>query len=208
MEVSLKFYISLFLNIVFFVIIVFLYNNKEEVLITEVVYQESSISQNVGGFEEEIPAFEFKEGLIFPVKQEDFLAFSSPFGHRVSPFLRKEVRHNGVDIITVWRAQVVSVSDGVVLEHWPAPGTRHPSGGTFRGHPIYGGMILIEHADGFKTLYAHLDSTNVHTGQFVRAGSLIGRVGNTGMATGRHLHFEMVVNDFHVNPLLYFNTFF
>ncbi len=136
----------------------------------------------------------------FPIDDDDFLRYTSPFGLRESPFLGVDVHHTGVDIATVWRAQVTAVADGEVIEHWPAPGNH---GGTnFRGHEIYGAMILIDHGD-FQSLYAHMDSTRVRTGQRVSEGDILGRVGSTGRTTGNHLHFELFVEGERVNPLLY-----
>ena len=153
---------------------------------------------------------------LFPVAESDFLRFTSPYGTRVSPILNIELVHLGIDIAATWRAEVVSVADGVVVEHWPPPGTPHPSGGVFRGHPIYGGAVLIEHDNGVRTLYAHLHSTRVNstTQRYVRAGEPIGRIGNTGRSIRDHLHFEVIVNvtgetpymvedGDRVNPLLY-----
>jgi murein DD-endopeptidase MepM/ murein hydrolase activator NlpD len=154
----------------------------------------------VGGansFPETLPV----ESFVFPIAEEDFLRYTSPFGFRDDPFLNTQMYHRGLDIATVWRAQVVSVADGVVLDHYPPPGARQ--GNTiFQGHPIYGGMIRIDHGD-FQTLYAHLSETVVRTGQQVSAGQFIGRVGNTGYSRGQHLHFEMIIDDENVNPLLY-----
>ncbi len=136
----------------------------------------------------------------FPIHPDDFLRYTSPFGLRRSPFFGVEVHHTGVDIATIWKAQVVAVADGVVKEHWPAPGNY---GGTeFRGHSVYGGMVLIDHGE-FESLYAHLDTTRVRTGTELEEGDVIGRVGNTGRTTGAHLHFELHVQEERVNPLLY-----
>ena len=150
-----------------------------------------------GSFPEELYSDEF----VFPVAEEDFIRFTSPFGLREDPFFGIRMYHRGVDIATIWRAQVVSVADGVVIEHYPPPGVRQ--GDTlFQGHRIYGGMIKIDHGE-FQTLYAHMSETAVRTGQTVSAGEFIGRVGNTGMSRGQHLHLEMFIEDINVNPLLY-----
>lgn len=146
------------------------------------------------------PAVE--RGTVFPVHPDDFLMYTSAHGLRTSPFLGIEMQHNGVDIAAVWRAQVVAIADGVVVEHWPPPGTPYPGGGRYHGHPVYGGMVLIDHGD-MQSLYAHLETTRIRTGQRVRAGEVIGRVGDTGMARGRHLHLELHINGRAVNPLHY-----
>ena len=133
---------------------------------------------------------------VFPVSSDDFLYYSSPYGLRVSPILNIEMKHEGLDIAGVWRSQVVAIADGVVLEHWPPPD------GYYRGHPIYGGYLVIDHGDTVSA-YAHLAWTRVHQGMEVRAGEVIGRIGDTGVADGNHLHFELHMNGETVNPLLY-----
>ncbi len=64
----------------------------------------------------------------------------------------------------------------------------------------YGNMIVINHANGWQTLYAHLSAYYVKCGQFVYQGNTIGAVGSTGNSTGPHLHFEMMYNGVRVNP--------
>lgn len=137
-------------------------------------------------------------GYTFPIAETDYLTLTSAFGYRVSPILNYERYHEGIDVAATWRAQVVAAADGEVLEHWPAPD------GYYRGHDVYGGMIVLEHDNGWRTLYAHLSETRVHTGFRVRAGEVIGRVGNTGRSRGSHLHFEIMdAAGQRQNPLLY-----
>ena len=64
----------------------------------------------------------------------------------------------------------------------------------------YGKVVVIEHAGGTRTLYAHLDGRLVRAGQFVRAGEQIARSGATGKVTGPHLHFEVSQRGAHVDP--------
>lgn len=162
--------------------------------------QELAEYESRGGVEQKFNP-DVPEGVIgFPIDPDDFLRYTSPFGLRTSPFFGVEVHHTGVDIATIWRAQVVAVEDGEVVEHYPPPGNH--GGREFRGHDTYGAMILIDHGD-FESLYAHMDSTNVRTGQIVNKGDMIGRVGSTGRTTGNHLHFELFIEDERVNPLLY-----
>lgn len=73
------------------------------------------------------------------------------------------------------------------------------------GNPCcsYGYHIIIEHADGFETLYAHLSQFYVEVGQWVNTGDIIGASGNTGYSTGPHLHFEVRQDGIHYNPLAY-----
>jgi murein DD-endopeptidase MepM/ murein hydrolase activator NlpD len=67
----------------------------------------------------------------------------------------------------------------------------------------YGNMILIDHGNGFKTRYGHLSQIYVISGQTVRRGASIGRMGSTGHSTGPHTHFEIYLNGGRVNPLNY-----
>ncbi len=80
---------------------------------------------------------------------------------------------------------------------------RNPVEGQNRGGWGYGNYIVVDHGDGFATLYAHLKNTRVSVGQNVGAGELIGNCGSTGTSTGSHLHFEVIKNGSTTNPLSY-----
>jgi len=67
----------------------------------------------------------------------------------------------------------------------------------------YGCHIIIDHANGFQTLYGHISSFNVSTGQAVSQGQAIGVMGSTGRSTGTHLHFEVRSGGVLQNPLTY-----
>ncbi|WP_061213072.1 peptidoglycan DD-metalloendopeptidase family protein [Syntrophomonas wolfei] len=67
--------------------------------------------------------------------------------------------------------------------------------------PIYGQTIILEHGDGKKTVYAHLEKIYVKKGQEVKRGKIIGTVGTSGRTTGPHLHFEIRAGDETINPL-------
>lgn len=163
-------------------------------------------NESIGGAETPIENnFERQDNFIFPILEEDYL-ITSPYGIRVSPILDIEMKHQGLDIAAAYRSQVVAIDDGVIIEHWPPPGTPYPNGGSFRGHPIYGGMVLVEHEDGFRSLYAHLSWTRVYTGYEVSQGEVIGRVGSTGQSVGEHLHLEILYENESVNPLLYIDS--
>ncbi len=163
--------------------------------------------EGVGGAETSIERLDVEGEFVFPIHPDDYIMITSPHGYRVSPLLGIEMKHEGMDIIGPRYAQILAASSGRVVTHWPPPGTPYPGGGTFRGHPIYGGMVIIEHANGIQTLYAHLSRTNVSLHQEVSAGDIIGRMGNTGQVAGRngghHLHFEFLIDGTSVNPLLY-----
>jgi murein DD-endopeptidase MepM/ murein hydrolase activator NlpD len=68
----------------------------------------------------------------------------------------------------------------------------------------YGMMMVIDHGYGFETLYAHLSSFNVKAGQEIKRGEIIGFVGNTGVSTAPHLHYEVIRNGRKLIPVNYF----
>lgn len=111
-------------------------------------------------------------------------AISSGYGHRWGGF------HPGVDITAPVGTPIVATKDGVVTSSgW--------SGG-------YGKCIIIDHGSGISTRYGHASSLFVSSGQVIKAGQVIGRVGSTGWSTGPHLHYEVMVNGKHNNPMSYF----
>lgn len=107
--------------------------------------------------------------------------------------------HSGLDITAPQGTPVVSVAAGTVV-------SRNASGAA------YGNHVVVKHADGRYTLYAHLSAITVNVGQGVTAGQQVGNVGSTGTSTGPHLHFEVRTHptDFSVgvflNPVTYLRT--
>ena len=69
----------------------------------------------------------------------------------------------------------------------------------------YGTQILINHGFGYKTRYAHLNKILVAKGDTITRGMLIAEMGNTGVSTSPHLHYEVIYNRSHVNPINYFD---
>jgi len=159
--------------------------------------------QPTGGAETSVQETPVSTGYQFPIHPDDFLMLTSAPGYRISPVLKVAVNHQGLDIAAVRRAQVMPIAGGVVVDHWPPPGTPHPRGGEFHGHPVNGGFVVIRHEDGTESEYAHLATTFVRIGQRIHAGQVIGRVGDTGLATGPHLHLGMKKGGKYLNPLLY-----
>ena len=114
---------------------------------------------------------------------------SSHTGYRMNPMGGgEESLHRGLDLTAPAGAEVVSVLDGVVMEHYPLPD------GYYHGHPVFGGYIVIQHTEGLLSMYGHLSKTFVHQGDWIEQGEVIGIIGDTGISTGRHLHFEIVVD--------------
>lgn len=99
-------------------------------------------------------------------------------------------RHQGIDITSPSGTPIKASSSGTVLY----------SGNTIRG---YGNLIILRHSEEFVTLYAHNQVNLVEEGTWVEKGQMIGRVGQTGRATGPHLHFEIRRNNKAVDPLLF-----
>ncbi|SDH05345.1 M23 family metallopeptidase [Bosea robiniae] len=112
--------------------------------------------------------------------------FTSNFGYRTDPFTRGLAMHTGVDFRAETGSSVLATAPGkvVVAEY---------NGG-------YGNMVEVEHANGLSTRYAHMSAISVSTGQMVKAGTVVGRVGTTGRSTGPHLHYETRINDEPVDP--------
>ncbi len=113
--------------------------------------------------------------------------YSSYYGSRVHPIFQNRGFHNGVDIAAPQGTPVSASRAGVVT-----------AAGWMGG---YGKAVVIEHGDGFKTLYGHLSQIGVSSGQRVAAGRFIGRVGSTGYSTGPHLHFTLWHNEKLLNPM-------
>ena len=67
----------------------------------------------------------------------------------------------------------------------------------------YGNYVVVDHGGGYTTLYAHCSRVNASSGQMVRMGDPIAEVGDTGDATGFHLHFELHHNNIYLNPVYY-----
>ena len=118
----------------------------------------------------------------------------SGFGARFHPILKYRRMHTGIDFTARPGTPVYATGDGVV----------RIAGRNAEGLSGYGVVVAIDHGYGFRTLYAHLKGTNVRVGQHVKRGEKIGEVGSTGLSTGNHLHYEVILNGNKVNPIYYF----
>ena len=123
--------------------------------------------------------------LRYPVK---FSRISSSFSSgRFHPVLKVSRPHNGVDFAAPTGTAVRTVADGVVV---------------YAGYNGGSGKIVkVRHSDKYTTAYMHLSAINVRQGARVKRGDLIGKVGQTGLATGPHLHYSFYVNGRYVDPL-------
>jgi murein DD-endopeptidase MepM/ murein hydrolase activator NlpD len=102
----------------------------------------------------------------------------------------EEKRHMGIDISSPAGTAIKASASGRVIY----------SGNTIRG---YGNLIILRHSEEFVTVYAHNEVNLVEEGEWIVGGQIIGRVGQTGRATGPHLHFEIRRNNKAVDPLLF-----
>ena len=132
---------------------------------------------------------------ILPVKPYHLKnCFISPMGYRTHPILNKLIFHKGIDIPGEKNSGVYATANGIIDT-------------IIISNIGYGKCIIINHQNGYKTLYAHLNKINVISGQTIKMGELIGLVGNTGLSTSDHLHYEVHYNDSIVNPLNYIGDF-
>ncbi|NOX88076.1 MAG: M23 family metallopeptidase [Calditrichaeota bacterium] len=115
---------------------------------------------------------------------------SSGFGLRYHPIYKVMRHHEGVDISAPRGTPVYASADGVVR---------------FAGiNGGYGKMIMLDHNYGFETRYGHLNKIVVRRGQRIKRGEKIGEVGNTGLSTAPHLHYEVLYKGRNLDPALYF----
>lgn len=111
---------------------------------------------------------------------------SSFYGYRIDPFNGKKTFHEGLDIAAKSGSNVQVVADGIVT--WVGE----------RGG--YGGLVEVDHGNGYVTRYAHNKTIKVKKGDRVNKGETLALMGSTGRSTGPHVHFEVLRDGQHVNP--------
>lgn len=127
---------------------------------------------------------------IVPIKINNPEQVSSGFGYRVHPVFKTERFHAGIDFTGPIGTPIYATGNGVV--------EKNPSEGG------YGLHVRINHGYGYSSLYAHMSKVLVAPGQKVVRGQVIGLLGNTGLSTGPHCHYEVHRNGQPVNPISYF----
>lgn len=123
--------------------------------------------------------------VIFPIKNPQRI--SSGFGMRYHPVYKKRRFHTGIDIPGTKGTPVYATGNGIVFRKGYCSG--------------YGNYIEIKHAGGFRSFYAHLSKTLVNKGDTVNIATQIACVGNTGVSTGCHLHYEIRKGKRFLNPI-------
>lgn len=116
--------------------------------------------------------------------------YASAFGRRIHPVTGEVGKmHNGIDISNSRWTPIFASADGVVS--------------IARFSDSFGNYVAVDHGNGFVTKYGHMQSISVQKGQFVKRYQLLGYMGNTGISTGPHLHYEVWFNAKAENPLRY-----
>ena len=111
---------------------------------------------------------------------------TSSYGYRKDPYTKRRAFHKGIDLGAAWGTDILATASGEI---------------SFVGnYGSYGKSVFIDHGNGIQTRYAHLSKIFVKKGETVDLGNIIGKIGNTGRSTGKHLHYEIKVYDKARNP--------
>ncbi len=146
-----------------------------------ILYSEQNLPESVS-LEQAILGFDYTSPL-------PGAAVSSPFGYREHPTAGEERFHYGVDLAADTGTAIACFADGEVR----AVGESSS----------YGKYCIVDHAGGYATLYAHCSRITVSSGAEVKRGQTVAEVGETGIATGPHLHFELQQGGGYLNPIYY-----
>ncbi len=130
---------------------------------------------------------------IQPIAINDVRRIGGFYGMRIHPILKIFRMHDGMDFTAPVGTDVYATGDGVVSDIQLS-----------RARRGYGNLIEIDHGYGYKTIYAHMEDIKVRPGQRVKRGDVIGTVGNTGLSTAPHLHYEIRKMGRSVNPINYY----
>lgn len=157
-------------------------NDQEMAAVSALVQKNAELySQLIAQVEAELKALDSRPDF-WPARGR----ITSRFGFREDPFNRGTKPHEGIDIDNVTGTPIWAAGAGVVTFN-----------GTMNG---FGKMIVVSHGSGYETVYAHLDSSSVQTGDTVKKGEVIGAMGSSGRSTGSHLHFEVHRDGALLNP--------
>lgn len=127
---------------------------------------------------------------IQPISKKDLIRYSSGFGMRLHPILKIMKMHTGLDLSAKRGSPIYATGDGVVKYA--------------RKSRAYGNEVVLDHGFGYQTRYAHMRQYIVHRGQKIKRGEVIGYVGNTGISTASHLHYEVMKKGKPVDPINFF----
>ena len=161
-------------------------NNKYKFLnSSEVSFLNSKLLKITLSFHELVRLDKISRGI--PIMLPEYNPYvSSYYGMRKHPIKKKNKFHSGIDLVARKSTPVYAAADGTVMH--------------VDYMKSYGNTLVVKHSHKFKTRYAHLKTLNVKKGDRVLKGQKVGIQGKTGHATGEHLHFEIWLNDKHVDP--------
>ena len=128
---------------------------------------------------------------IQPIRNNDLSRTGASIGMRIHPFYKVPRLHTGIDFIAAAGEDVMATADGKVTM----------ANRSFRD---YGNQVVIDHGNGYTTVYAHLEDINVKVGQSVKRGQVIATVGNSGSSMAPHLHYEVLKDGEYKDPLNFF----
>lgn len=130
---------------------------------------------------------------IQPISNNDLRHVPSGYGWRTHPIYKTSEFHPGMDFSSPEGTEIYATGDGVIER----------ADNLATG---YGNHVVIEHGYGYQTLYGHMSKMKVVSGQKIKRGQIIGYVGNTGLSTAPHVHYEVIKNGQKVNPVnFYYN---
>ena len=130
---------------------------------------------------------------IQPVANKDLKRMASGYGYRIHPIYKTRKMHYGMDFSAKTGTEIYATGDGIVSK-------------IKRSKRGYGNYVKINHGFGYETLYAHMSKYIVKKGQRVKRGEVIGYVGNSGISTAPHLHYEVRKDNKKINPMnFYYN---
>jgi murein DD-endopeptidase MepM/ murein hydrolase activator NlpD len=135
----------------------------------------------------------------------EYYVVSSPLGFRKNVMGGEEDNvHKGIDIVPLSiiknkeaKTKILAIESGTILTVYPPPGAVGYINGKqviFKGHPIYGGLVIINHDNIYYSLYGHFKEIWVREGEKVKKGQPLGLIGTTGLSTGIHLHLEIFID--------------
>lgn len=127
---------------------------------------------------------------IQPISNKDLQHEPSGYGMRMHPIYKYEKFHAGMDFTANPGTEIYATGDGTISL------AEYGSG--------YGNHVVVDHGYGYKTLYGHMEKISVRIGQKVKRGELLGYVGNTGLSSGPHVHYEVHKNNTTVNPVNFY----
>jgi murein DD-endopeptidase MepM/ murein hydrolase activator NlpD len=127
---------------------------------------------------------------IQPISNNQLDQLHMSYGSRLHPIHKFVREHNGLDFTASQGTPVYATGDGKV--------------GMAYYSPTYGNVVYIYHGHGYETRYAHLWKFTVKPGDMIKRGNIIGYVGSTGTSVSSHLHYEVLFQDRHVNPINFF----